>query len=344
MPSRRALLAGLAASAVAPAWAATGATHLAAARMSSGSYALIGLTSVADIAFRIPLPARGHAAAAHPFRPQAVAFARRPGTFGMVIDCGTGAVIARLAAPAGRHFYGHGAYTADGAHLLTTENAFATGEGRIGIWDSVDWRRVDEVPSGGIGPHEILRLASGRFAIANGGIRTHPDRGREKLNLDTMRPNLAYLRDGTVADIVELPALRQASIRHLAAAGDRVAMALQWEGPESRVTPLLALHGPGAAAELLDAGPEQAALRGYAGSVAFSGDGRHVAITAPRGGLAHIYHAAEGALHETVRRAEICGVAPDADGLMFTDGLGGVLRAAGATRHPVAWDNHLVAL
>ena len=50
------------------------------------------------------------------------------------------------------------------------------------------------MPSGGIGPHEILRLPGARLlAIANGGIHTRPDTGREKLNLDTMRPNLTLM-------------------------------------------------------------------------------------------------------------------------------------------------------
>lgn len=346
---RRAFLAGTAALAAAPAWAATGAAYLAAAKERSGAFALFGLTAAGGLCFRVPLPARGHAAAAHPRHAEAVAFARRPGTFGLVIDCAAGAVTRTLTAPDGRHFYGHGAYTADGAHLLTTENAFASGEGRIGVWDAATWTRVDEMPSGGIGPHEVIRLPAGtaagdRFAIANGGIRTHPDRGREKLNLGAMRPNLAYLREGQIEEVVELPGLRQASIRHLAAAGDIVAMALQWEGPADRTVPLLALHRPGAPPHTLDAGAEQADLKGYAGSVAFAGDGAHVAITGPRGGLAHVYDVGTGALARTIRRSDICGVAPSGPDLAFTDGLGGVIGPSGAIRHPVAWDNHLVRI
>jgi hypothetical protein len=67
-----------------------------------------------DLVFQIPLPGRGHAAAIHPQKPQAVAFARRPGTFAVVTNCVTGQPSARLSAPAGRHFYGHGAFSRDG--------------------------------------------------------------------------------------------------------------------------------------------------------------------------------------------------------------------------------------
>lgn len=67
-----ATLAGSAALATAPAWAATGATHLAAAREPSGAFALFGLAADGALAFRIPLPDRGHAAAVHPDRKSVV--------------------------------------------------------------------------------------------------------------------------------------------------------------------------------------------------------------------------------------------------------------------------------
>jgi len=52
--------------------------------------------------------ARGHDAAAQPTRPEAVAFARRPGRFALVIDCRNGDVTARLLAPQGRYFHAMG--------------------------------------------------------------------------------------------------------------------------------------------------------------------------------------------------------------------------------------------
>ena len=56
-----------------------------------------------------------------------MAFARRPGTFALVIDCAEGREVARLHTPEGRHFYGHGAFTPDGGLLFTTENAIEDG-------------------------------------------------------------------------------------------------------------------------------------------------------------------------------------------------------------------------
>ena len=76
------------------------------------------------ITFRIDLPGRGHAAAAHPNRPEAIAFARRPGTFAIILDCLSGKPVNLVEAPPNRHFCRHGAYSADGELLFTTENDF----------------------------------------------------------------------------------------------------------------------------------------------------------------------------------------------------------------------------
>ena len=174
-------------------WAAAGSpVYLAAARDPSGDYALFGLDGTGHDIFRIPLPDRGHAAAAHPTAPEAVAFARRPGRFALVIDCVKGRVAHRLDAPEGRHFYGHGAFLQGGAILATSENEIDTGKGRIGLWSRAKgYARIGEIASGGVGPHEIRRWAEDVLVVANGGIRTHPDSDREKLNIDDMRPNLS---------------------------------------------------------------------------------------------------------------------------------------------------------
>ena len=137
---RRHFLAATAATVLAaPSWASLGSpAYLAAAAQPDNSTWLVGLGIDGAVRFAHPVPGRGHAAATHPHRAEAVAFARRPGTFALVLDCATGAVLARLAAPEGRHFYGHGAFTADGRILLTTENAYEDGDGRIGVWDAAN--------------------------------------------------------------------------------------------------------------------------------------------------------------------------------------------------------------
>lgn len=357
MPTRRLFLASLAAAVTAPglSWADAGdPRYLAAAREATGAFALFGLDGAGADLFRIPLPDRGHAAAAHPTAPEAVAFARRPGRFALVIDCVSGRVLSELQAPEGRHFYGHGAFVAGSEVLVTPENDWETGAGRLGLWSRREgYRRMGEIASHGTGPHDILRLSDDVLVVANGGIRTHPDHGRDKLNLDSMRPSLAYLTPkGDLLEQVELaPELHRNSIRHLAATPDgTVAFAMQWQGDLSAPVPLLGLHRRGRAPVLCEAGlGEQIAMEGYAGSVAIDGEARLAGITSPRGGRLHLFDM-EGRFVDSLHRRDICGLATAPGGMVASDGLGTVWGVDGEGMQPRrsakgrAWDNHMIAI
>lgn len=356
MPSRRTLLAGFGAAALTPSfgWAAVGRpVAVSAAQLPSGGFALIGLDQLGDITFQIPLPGRGHAAAAHPHLAEVVAIARRPGTFARVVDCATGQLRQTLAAPRGRHFYGHGAFTQDGSLLFTTENDINTGAGRIGVWERHSaYIRIGEFASGGIGPHEILRMPDGNLAVANGGIRTHPDSGREKLNLDTMRGNLSiFSAEGTLLDqAVVSPDTHLNSLRHIAVQTDgTIACGFQWQGDPYDAPALLALYRGNAA--LRDVHMDEDLLRaldGYIGSVAAHVTDGFIA-SSPRGGRVLTF-AKEG-LRGTIHRAhDVCGLAQcSANSSLVTDGNGHVYRLESSGlrlqhRHKLAFDNHLVTI
>lgn len=335
------------------AWAEAGRPdYLTAANDADNATYLLGLTRDGELRFALPIPARGHAAAAHPTRAEAVAFSRRPGRYATVIDCAQGREIARLESPEGRHFYGHGAYTADGAFLLTTENDFETPAGVLSVYDvAAGYTRIDELPSGGIGPHEIIRLASGGFAVANGGIQTHPSNDRARLNLPTMRPNLTWLdADGAITDQTAPPdAQRLNSIRHIAAAPDgTIVAALQWQGyPLDRV-PLMARITAGGIS--YHDHPDTARLKNYGGSVAVSADGGSIAVTGPKGGYVLYFDGATGAPNGSEALDLASGAAPDGQsGIVLTcaDGLAHRGAASGATRLDAVdggwvFDNHLV--
>ncbi|MEF3049050.1 DUF1513 domain-containing protein [Pseudotabrizicola sp. L79] len=354
MTTRRGFLATLVAATAAPTltWADAGSPRfLAAAQEPTGSFALFGLTSQGKETFRIALPARGHAGAGHPKRPQAVTFARRPGTYALVIDCARGRVTQTLAAPNGYHFSGHGAFSADGDTLFTGEVDNSTGAGWIGKWSqSEGYRRIGSFPSGGIGPHEIVRLPDGHLAVANGGIIAALDDERTKLNIDTMRPNLSYLApDGTLVDQIELPQdLHQNSIRHLATRPDgTVAFAMQWEGDSALHPPLLGLHMRGEIPALCDTpAPLAPRMRQYVGSVAFDAGGQQIAITCPKGGVVALFDH-KGQFTDMATRADVCGIGPVPGGFVVTDGFGGILELGTDGQRPLAlfdrtWDNHLV--
>ncbi len=353
---RRQFIAGLLATGLAPrpTWADVGSpSYLSAAARSDGTHVLCGIDTALNITFQLPLPARGHAAAAHPTRPQAVAFARRPGTFAVVIDCVTGAQIAMLKAPPGRHFYGHGAFSRDGSLLYTTENDFEAGRGVVGLWDvSAGYARIDEWDSGGIGPHDIKRLpGSDILVVANGGIDTHPDTGRTKLNIPTMRPNLSYISDAMIIEQMELPAeMHKNSIRHLAVAADgQVAFGMQWQADGLAET-LVGVHSLGTPGRLMTATRDQMRdMQGYVGSIACSEDGRTLVVTSPRGGIVQVYDVQTAQVAQSRSAGDACGVAPSQDGFMITTGSGSLslLNGSGIERtvtEAVRWDNHLVAI
>lgn len=340
----------------APSWAEVGSPrYLSAAQKPDGRFSLFGLNKTAEIVFEVPLPSRGHAAAVHPSRPEAVAFARRPGTYAIVIDCRDGTPVAELRTQPGRHFYGHGVFSADGLRLYTTENDYEHAVGMIGIWDArAGYKRVGEVFSGGVGPHDIRRLPDGRtLVVANGGIETHPDTGRTKLNIPVMRPNLAFMSmDGRLEDRIELDvSLNKNSIRHLAISeSGLVAFAMQWQGDASDLVPLIGLRDPEGRVSLLerDAG-HQAMMLGYAGSIAFDQSGQRIAVTSPRGGRVQAFQVDEGVPDLSVGKADVCGIAPAEAGFAVTSGDGSIAIGLGSglrmdVRADCRWDNHLVVV
>lgn len=337
-----------------PTWADAGSpSFLSAAALADGTYVLCGIDANLNITFQRPLPARGHAAAAHPRKPEAVAFARRPGTFAVVIDCASGVHKATLQAPTGRHFYGHGAFSADGSLLYTTENDFEAGRGRIGVWDaSSGYARVDEWDSGGVGPHDIKRLPhSDMLVVANGGIDTHPDSGRTKLNIPTMRPNLSYVEDRAVVAVAALPPeMHKNSIRHLAVSQNgRVAFGMQWQG-DGRVETLVGQHRMGEQVTLMQADADHLrAMQGYVGSIAYADDSETVIVTSPRGGTVQFYDAGSAELAVSHPMTDVCGVASRDGRVILTSGTGALASLGqGGTlasrSENVQWDNHLIGI
>lgn len=338
-------------------------TYLSCRGAADELFYVSGFTADGTALFDLPLPARGHALTVHPQHTQAVVFARRPGTFAQVIDLHKGQVLRELAAVAGRHYCGHGVYAPDGSLLYVTENDYENERGMIGIYAVADnYRRIGEWPSHGIDPHDLRLLPDGvTLVAANGGIITHPDFPRVKLNIATMEPSLVYLdrRDGRkLAQLRLAPALHQLSIRHLAIGQDStVAIAMQYEGPEGDSVPLVALHRPGHTALTLCEAPAAAwrGMRQYGGSVAFDRSGTVLAVSSPRGGVIGFWDTA-GRYVRSVALEDGCGVAPAArpGEFLASSGLGGVVHidARNGTTEPVNaefltagyWDNHLLSV
>ena len=308
----------------------------------------------------VSLPGRGHGFAVHPSTGHVVVFARRPGEWASVVDPATGAEVGRLSASDGRHFYGHGAFSPDGAVLYTSENRFEAGRGIIGVWDVArDWRRIHEWSSHGVGPHEIRVLRAGtRLAVANGGIRTHPDTGRAKLNLDAMVSSLAVL-DTTDGRLVRSASfgerLRRLSIRHLDVDRDsRIVVAMQHEGSRRDRVPLVAFEEDARLVPAYAPSEVSRRMRQYAGSVSFDASGRYVAVSHPHEGIVSLWASRSARWLALTELPDTCGIAAGTGTDVFiATGAGGRIARIDMRRGEsmvVArfdgsrWDNHLLAL
>lgn len=299
------------------------------------------------------LPERGHGAALKPGHEEAVIFARRPGSFALVLDPVTGESRHLILVREDRHFYGHGCFSRDGGILFATENDFDGERGVIGLYDARDaYRRIGEFSSFGIGPHEISLMPDGQtLVVANGGILTHPDAPRMKLNLSDMASSVALIdaRTGALrADYAPPKELYQLSLRHLDIREDgRIAAVAQWEGAKLEQPPLVALIDRDSGLRLKSAPANVAArMRNYCGSVAFSTDGKSFAVSSPRGGLMTIWDS-DGTYREAFELEDGCGVAARNHGFVFTSGRGVVTAndpSEARTHQDIAFDNHLLAL
>ena len=339
------------------------------ASATGGNFQISGFTSAGIIKYQLPLPVRGHAFAIAPCKQSAVVFARRPGRYACAFNLIEGKITNEFSTPENRHFYGHGVFSKDGCLLYATENNFQEGVGTIGIYDSQQsYRRVGEIQSYGIGPHEIRLLSDGdTLVVANGGILTHPDLPRVKLNLPSMSSSLCYVdrHSGRLLQKVQPDSsLFQLGIRHIDVSKfDTVAIAGQYEGPAGNLVPLVALHhiqGVPNSESNHDlqflAAPRKVlrAMKQYCGSVCFDSSGQVCAVSAPRGNLITFWDTFTGNFLSAVKVQDSSGVAPgeQAGEFLASSGNGEVFVVNSHSSNkfllkihdfkPDHWDNHLM--
>lgn len=336
--------------------------YVSACTRADGVHAAAIFAADGTLRYLTTLPDRGHDAVRRPGTDEVIVFARRPGQWAAVIDIASGLVRRVIAAAEGRHFYGHGAFRDNGRILYATENDMGTGGGVIGLYDAgAGYRRVGELPSFGIGPHDLAPMPhGGQIVIANGGIRTHPQSGREMLNRETMEPSLAVLdpRTGDCMGKVDLGADHRAlSIRHLAVARDGTTFfGCQFEGSPFDLPLLVGAMTSDGKTRFLDIPDDAlASLNNYVGSVALDYSEEIIAATSPRGGVAVFWDRASGRYLGRRRMPDVCGVAPAAgpETFLLTSGNAGVqltqvpsseLKRLGAPAlSQLSWDNHVLA-
>ncbi|MFD2206381.1 DUF1513 domain-containing protein [Kiloniella antarctica] len=328
------------------------ARFIAARKNIAGQFSAAVLDAQGNLIFSEDLNGRGHATAISPDKKLAVVFARRPGRFALVLDLINRNKRTAITPPDGHHFFGHGFFSNDGRLLYASENDYENERGIIGIYDiTANFMRVSEIETHGIGPHEALLMSDGStIAVANGGILTHPDYPRQKLNLSTMEPSISYLdaRNGKLISQASLPReFYQLSLRHMTEAkGGTIWIGGQYEGSPTDQLNLVACHQRGKPLTLVSSPKIYDGMKHYIGSVAANASGTLVATSAPRGNTIAIWNNDSGELVRKIQRQDAGGVAGFGEDFAISDGLGN-LSVTEKTIHQntdFAWDNHLTSL
>ncbi|MDX3926685.1 MAG: DUF1513 domain-containing protein [Shinella sp.] len=316
-------------------------------RAPDGSFGIATVSEQGEIIDRITLPARSHGMAYSPVTGAAVAFARRPGTFAMIFDTAGNSEPIVISSAENRHFFGHGCFSPNGRMLYASENDYESNRGVVGLYDARDkFRRVGEFETYGIGTHDMTISDDGTtLVIANGGIETHPDFGRTKLNLDHMEPSLVLV-DASSGALIEkhvLPAaLSQLSTRHvdLDASGG-IWFACQYEGPRNDLPPLVGRFAKGEALRFVEMPGEIAlSLANYVGAIAVNRRDGLIGLTSPKGGTTVTLDAATGKVigKEAIRDAAGIAAGNSRFAVSSYDG------EFNGKRSDVAWDQHIVRL
>ncbi|RDL45672.1 DUF1513 domain-containing protein [Marinomonas piezotolerans] len=309
------------------------------------------------IVWSMPLPERAHAPVIHPSHRAVGIVARRPGYYMNFFDPISGQQLLRISPLAEHHFYGHAVFSHDGKRLITQENHYPSGAGKITIRDWPSGKVVNEFDSGGIGPHESVVDSQGTLIVANGGLRTHPDNDREILNLTSMTPNVTYLSlsDGAIRNrIYHEPDLHQLSVRHLDVNAQGItALGFQHQGNMWDNVPLVALTTQDSTAFEYLTMPEQVRMRfkQYCGSVCFDASGNTLAVSTPRGGMVAYWDVPSREFLGVNHCRDVCGLAATGtpNEFILTSGTGKQLVSS-TQNHIMAtvnqvpaikWDNHL---
>jgi hypothetical protein len=283
------------------------------------------------------------------------ALSRRPFNRLFEIDITAGKLIRTVESAPNHHFYGHGFLDTSRGILVTSENHIETGKGQIVLRDATSMQQLAQYESGGIGPHQIAKMPNmDVLVVANGGILTHPARGRAKLNLDTMQPNLSYLalENGRLLDQVTPPD-HQNSLRHLAVSqAGQVIVAGQYQGNKRNVQALVFSHRLGAPlSELAGDLPTWQQFEQYCASVAICEHSKTVSVSSPRGGLIGHWQLEDLSLLKTTAFTDCAGLSATPHGYFASNGKG-ELKFYSQSLHEqgkqnitgLRFDNHILTL
>ncbi|MEI6895403.1 MAG: DUF1513 domain-containing protein [Colwellia sp.] len=326
---------------------------------NQGNFFVAAIDLQGQLVSKIALPARGHDVIAIKSKPgHALVFARRPGRYVLEVDFTRGEVVSRIAVSEGQRFYGHGVLIQNDTVLLTTENNYEKGNGLIVLRDRASQQIIEQYDSGGIGPHQLMIMPNSlekQLVIANGGIQTHPEQHRKKLNIDVMQPNLTYmsLADGQIDGKFELEN-KQLSIRHLAvSSAGKVVAGLQYQGAATDEVPLAISHHGEAQLSLLKADNKTwRSMKHYTASVCINSQNNTVAITCPKANLLTYWRLDSDEFIASYKLKDGAGLTKVAGSFIASTGRGQLISQQSPLKpyqlkadfKALRWDNHMAAM
>ena len=160
------------------------------------------LATYEEVAVPVPFPA--HGIAASPLHPGLAVLVEKWAPNACTVDLEAGRVIAHVVGQPFREFVGHAEFAPDGRRVFVSEGDFTPGaadhaRGIIGVRNVRTLELLEELPSHGENPHEILLLSDRTtLAVCNQGTIMRPT---------PTRSNLAFVdtRDGSLVEQVPVP-------------------------------------------------------------------------------------------------------------------------------------------
>ena len=322
---------------------------VSAASNHQGEHFVVAFDDTGNLLSQVKIANRGHDLVMLDDE-RVAAFSRRPFTKLFIVDLEQNMLQRTVTSEDGFHFYGHGVFDTARNLLITTENHIESANGYLVFRDATSFEVVKRIESGGVGPHQLALMPDGEhIVVANGGIKTHPEKGRDKLNLDTMAPNLSYvhLNSGKVVETV-IPPHFQLSLRHLAVAkSGEVIVGAQYQGHYRDSWPLVFSHKRGGELKPLDTNPDfWLAFNQYIASIAINDKENRIAVTSPRGGVVSFWQLDNHLLLNHQRFVDCAGVASSRDSIFVTNGKGQVVTNYSKSPlfqlQALRFDNHLI--
>lgn len=326
----------------------TGAIGLPGDRFGVGAIAPDG-----KLLWQSPVDTRCHSGCNRPGTAQVLFFERRPGWSFYVLNSETGERLHHIKAADGEHFVGHGVFSPDGRFLYATASRYEPGEGIVAVYDSHNaYQRVNTFELNGTGPHQLTLHPDGQTLIVGlGGILTHPDYDRIKLNLGTMKPALVLVDRLSGETLGRFqPSHHQLSTRHVDVSPDgTIYAAYQYQGPAHERPPLVARYRNGHYEEIDLGESVHRELGNYIASIIAHPENDLVAIASPIGGTALIFNSRSEKVVEKASIADCAGVEALAGGdFLVSSGRGKLVRmgrgqpATEIANMQIQWDHHLV--